>query len=233
MMQDSMQNIDALSLSRIRQAFMVKVYGWMFVGLMFTGLASWYTFESGLWYDIVSNQILFYGLIVAELALVWFLASRVATMSVFASGTMFLVYSLLNGLTLSVIFVTYTFESISEIFFLTAGMFLALSIFGYVTKKDLTGMGNFMMMGLFGIIGIIIINLFIQSTMLRFVTSVAGVIIFSGLTAYDTQKIKEMAIIETRGNEAAVKTAISGALALYLDFINLFIFLLSLLGNRR
>lgn len=233
MLNDNFQNMDTLSLSRLRQAFMTKVYGWMFVGLMFTGITSWYTFDSGLWIQIASNSILFFGLIIAEFALVWFIAARVATLSVFASGSMFLVYSILNGLTLSVILARYTLESISEIFFLTAAMFLALSIFGFVTKKDLTGVGNFMLMGLFGIIGISIINIFFHSSMMSFIVSVAGVIIFSGLTAYDTQKLKEMAIIETHGGEAAQKTAISGALALYLDFINLFIFLLSLLGNRR
>ncbi len=233
MMQDSIQNMDALSLSRIRQAFMTKVYGWMFVGMLVTGAASWYTYDSGLWWRIASNNIFFYGLIIAELGLVWFLAARVQTLPVFAAGTMFLVYSLLNGLTLSVIFVAYTMDSIFEVFFLTAGMFLCLSMFGYITKKDLTGMGNFMLMGLFGLIGILILNIFVKSSMLTFISSLAGVLIFSGLTAYDTQKIKEMAIIETKGSEAAVKTAIAGALALYLDFINLFIFLLSLLGNRR
>ncbi len=232
-MQEDIQHLDSLAVGRIQQAFLTKVYGWMCVGLLITGAAAWYTFDSGLWYDIAVNRMFFWGIIIAELVLVWTLSSKVATLSTVLSGALFIGYSALNGLTFSVILAAYTLESIAEVFFLTAGMFLALSVFGFVTKKNLSGLGSFMFMGLIGIIGLTIMNFFIHSSAVYFAVSIAGVLVFAGLTAYDTQKLKEMSVIELKGGEAAAKTAIVGALSLYLDFINLFLFLIQLLGNRR
>ncbi len=218
---------------KAQQDFLSKVYAWMVGGLLITSLTAWYIFSSGYWMQIVSNSILFYELIIGELALVFILSAKVQSMTTFLAGSLFILYSALNGLTLSVILAVYTAESVQQVFLISAGMFAGLSVFGFVTKKDLSGLGRFMFMGLIGLLITMFINIFIGSSMLEFLFSVVGVIVFAGLTAYDTQKLKEMYMVQFEGGDVATKASIIGALTLYLDFINLFLFLLRLFGNRR
>jgi FtsH-binding integral membrane protein len=218
---------------RAQQDFLTKVYGWMVGGLLLTAVTAWYTFVSGFGMQIASNSILFFGLIIGELALVFGLSAKISKVSTFTGASLFLLYSALNGLTLSVVLAVYTAESVQQVFLISAAMFAALSVFGYVTKKDLSGVGRFMFMGLIGLIITMFINFFIRSSMLDFLFSVIGVIIFAGLTAYDTQKLKDMYMVQFQEGDTAVKASIIGALMLYLDFVNLFLFLLRLFGNRR
>ncbi|MFC2130735.1 Bax inhibitor-1/YccA family protein [Bacteroidota bacterium] len=223
-----------MSQSAIAQAqadFLSKVYAWMFGGLLLTALTAWYVYSEEIYISVVNSGLMF-PLILGELALVFFLAARVEKISKTTAGMLFLVYSLLNGITLSVVLAVYTYESVQEVFFITAAMFAALSAYGYFTKKSLSGIGNFLFMGLIGIIIASVVNIFMANSALNFAISVIGVIIFAGLTAYDTQKIKEMYVLQYEGDEVAAKGAIIGALRLYLDFINLFLFLLRLFGRR-
>jgi len=218
--------------SLIEQAqatYMSKVYAWMFAGLLITGFTAWYFFNSGLIFSIAGWLL---PLIIVQLALVFILSARVHKLSYITASIMFLGYSLLTGITLSTIFVIYELGTIQEVFFIAASMFAALSAFGYFTKKSLSGIGNFLFMGLFGIIIASIVNIFIGSSGLYFAISFVGVLIFAGLTAYDTQKIKEMYILQYEDEAMASKGAIIGALALYLDFINMFLFLLRIFSSR-
>lgn len=209
---------------------MPKVYGWMFAGLCTTAFASAYVLSDiSIVEALVLNRLVFFGLIIAQFLLVGFLAVRVYSMSKTVVASVFLGYSLLNGVTLSIVFLIYTSTSILSTFFICAIMFAASSIYGLVTKSNLTSMGSFMLMGLFGIIIASIVNIFLHSSALEWVISVVGVIVFTALTAYDTQRIQES--FQKHSNSDAV--AIHGALQLYLDFINLFLFLLRLFGNRR
>ncbi|MFH1052094.1 MAG: Bax inhibitor-1/YccA family protein [bacterium] len=217
------------AIAQAQTEFLSKVYAWMFGGLLLTAGAAWYVFDSGLYFQI-SGFIL--PLIIVELILVFVLSARIEKMSRATAALMFLGYSLLNGITLSVILAVYTLESIQEVFFITAAMFAALSAYGYFTKKSLSGIGNFLFMGLIGIIIAGVVNIFMASSALNFAISVIGVVIFAGLTAYDTQKLKEMYTIMYENEDTVAKGAIMGALRLYLDFINLFLFLLRLFGNR-
>jgi uncharacterized protein len=221
------------------RTYMLKVYNLMALGLLITGLASF-----GTWQLAVDNgQLTALGtalyasplrwvVMLAPLGMVFFLSYRINKMSVAAAQTAFWVYAGLMGLSLSSIFLVYTGQSIVQTFFVTAASFGALSLYGYTTKRDLTAMGSFLIMGLFGLIIASIVNIFLASSALSFAVSVLGVLIFAGLTAYDTQKIKEMYF---DGDDAAVmgRKAIMGALTLYLDFINLFMFMLQFLGNRN
>ncbi|MDW6022091.1 Bax inhibitor-1/YccA family protein [Mesorhizobium sp. BAC0120] len=221
------------------RAYMLKVYNLMALGLVITGLAAWGAFH----FAVSDGQLTPFGqliyasafrwvVIFAPLALVFFLSFRIQTMSVSAAQTTFWVYAALVGLSLSTIFLVYTAQSITQTFFVTAAAFGALSLYGYTTRRDLSAMGSFLIMGVFGIIIAALVNLFLQSSALQFAISVIGVLVFSGLTAYDTQKIKEM---YWEGDDVLVagRKAIMGALRLYLDFINLFMFLLQFLGNNR
>lgn len=219
------------SIAKAQSEFMTKVHAWMFGGLLITALTAWYTANSGL-YQYFVGSFLFWGLIIAQFGLVIALSGWIEKMSSQIAILSFLVYSLLTGLTFSTIFVAYTSSSIYSTFVITAGMFAGLSAWGYFTKKDLSGMGSFLIMGLFGLILTGIVNIFIASSALSFIINVVGVIVFAGLTAYDTQKIKEMYVLQDQGTEIATKGAIMGALRLYLDFINLFLFLLRFLGSR-
>jgi uncharacterized protein len=221
------------------RTYMLKVYNLMALGLLITGLASF-----GTWQLAVENgQLTALGtalyasplrwvVMLAPLGMVFFLSYRINKMSVAAAQTAFWVYAGLMGLSLSSIFLVYTGQSIVQTFFVTAASFGALSLYGYTTKRDLTAMGSFLIMGLFGLIIASVVNIFLASSALSFAVSVLGVLIFAGLTAYDTQKIKEMYF---DGDDAAVmgRKAIMGALTLYLDFINLFMFMLQFLGNRN
>ena len=216
------------------QRYMVKVYGWMCLALFVTGLMAMYTASSEVLISIIfQNQFVFFGLLILELVVVVTLAGLVQKMSASTATLIFIGYSLLNGLTLSVIFFVYTTESIASTFFVTAGTFGVMSFYGYTTKSDLSKWGSLLFMGLIGLIIASIANFFMKSTMLYWITTYIGVIIFVGLTAYDTQKIKNSNVIGNEGTEEDSKEAIMGALTLYLDFINLFLYLLRIFGKRK
>ena len=233
------------------RAYMLKVYNLMALGLVITGVAALGTMMLATTNDpatavatlgngkmLTSLGVALYGsplkwvVMLAPLGMVFFLSARVHTMSVSAAQTAFWVFAALMGLSLSSIFLVYTAQSITQTFFITAAAFGALSLWGYTTKRDLTGMGTFLFMGVIGLIIAMVVNIFLASPALQFAISAIGVLVFAGLTAYDTQKIKEMYY---EGDEVLVagRKAIMGALTLYLDFINLFTFLLSFLGNRE
>jgi len=228
----------SLTIAQARQEastiFLAKVFNWMAIGLGLTGLVAFFTAQSGLALSIVRGP-LFFILILAELGLVFYLSARIDKLQPSTATGLFIGYSGLNGLTLSTIFLAYTRASIGSTFLITAGMFGAMAVYGLVTKKDLSGLGSFMFMGLIGIILASIVNLFLKSSSLYWAISVIGVLVFVGLTAWDVQKIKrigEQGIME-QGEAAIRKGSIIGALALYLDFINLFLMLLRFFGGSR
>ena len=222
--------------------FIRSVYNWMGIGLALTGFFAFYVANSPAILRLIFRfdgvQLrpggLFYALIIGELALVFILAGRVQRLRASTATAMFLFYAALNGVTLSVIFLAYTSSSITSTFFICAATFVACSIYGMTTKRDLTSLGGFMAMGLIGIIIASLVNLFIGSYGLHMIIGYIGVFVFVGLTAYDTQKLKTMALTQPDGLDAGVirKGAIMGALSLYLDFINLFLMLLRVMGNR-
>lgn len=217
-----------------QQRFMVRVYNWMGAGLALTGGMAWFTSTNETILNILTTQpILFFGLLIVEIGLVFYLAARVMNMSESQAMGVFFLYASLNGVTLAPLFLLYTSASLASTFMVTAGMFGAMSFYGYTTKKDLTSWGSFLFMGLIGIILASIVNIFMQSSAIYWVVTYAGILIFVGLTAYDTQKIKEMNILGNEGTEEDTKEAIRGALSLYLDFINLFLMLLRVMGDRR
>jgi len=216
--------------------FLAKVFNWMAIGLGLTGVAAMLTVNSQAALQFVfGNKMVFYGLIFGELGLVFYLSARIERISAQAATGLFVAYSLLNGVTLSAILLLYTATSVAATFFVTAGMFGAMAVYGFVTKKDLTSWGSFLFMGLIGIIIASVVNIFMASSMLSWMISGIGVLVFTGLTAYDVQKITRMGEQGImNGGEAAVrKGAIMGALALYLDFVNLFLMLLRFMGDRR
>jgi FtsH-binding integral membrane protein len=216
--------------------FLAKVFNWMAIGLGLTGLAAFLTVNSQAALQFVfGNKLVFYGLIFGELGMVFYLSARIERITAQTATGLFVAYSILNGVTLSAILLLYTKTSIAATFFITAGMFAAMAVYGFVTKKDLSSWGSFLFMGLIGIIIAALVNLFLASPMLSWVISGIGVLIFTGLTAYDVQRITRMGEqgIMNGGEVAIRKGAIMGALALYLDFINLFLMLLHFLGDRR
>ncbi|GET25961.1 Bax inhibitor-1/YccA family protein [Prolixibacter sp. NT017] len=216
------------------QRFFVKVYSWMSFALLVTGgVAMWTAMHVDIVRMIVQNRMLFFGLIIGEFLMVGYLVGWIQKMSAQTATLVFVLYSVLNGLTFSVIFLLYTAGSIASTFFITAGTFAAMSAYGYFTKSDLTRWGSLLFMGLIGVIIASVVNMFFHSPALYWFTTYAGVLIFVGLTAYDTQKIKKMNVIGNEGTEEDKKEAIVGALILYLDFINLFLLLLRLFGRRR
>jgi FtsH-binding integral membrane protein len=213
-----------------------SVYNWMGIGLAITGLVAYYMSTSESLIRLVfGNPVILIVLIIAELGLVFSIAGMVNRMSAGTATALFVIYSGLNGVTLSSIFLVYVQASIVSTFFVCAATFIACSLYGWMTKRDLTSLGSFMMMGLIGIIIASLVNLFIRSSGLSMIISYIGVFVFVGLTAYDTQKIKNMAMTQPANLDGAVvrKGAILGALSLYLDFINLFLMLLSIFGQRR
>lgn len=217
-------------------AFVRSVYNWMGAGLALTGLIALYVANSpSLLRYVYANRLIFFGLIIAELAIVFTLSARIDKMRASTATAMFLLYAGLNGLTMAFVFIIYTAASIASTFFVCAATFVACSIFGWMTKRDLTSLGGFLMMGLVGIIIASVVNLFIGSNMISTIVSYVGVLVFVGLTAYDTQYIKNMALSQPEGLAAGVlrRGAIIGALKLYLDFINLFLMLLRIMGNRN
>ncbi len=215
-------------------ALMKNVYLWMTLALVVTGLtAAYIAGNPGMVQTVFESKGLFFGLVIAELALVWILSANIMRMSFSTAGLMFVAYSILNGVTLSFIFLAYTAESIATTFFVTAGTFGAMTIVGYTVKRDLSAMGRFLFMALIGLIIATIVNLFVASSALSWALTYIGVLIFVGLTAYDTQKIKEMLLTYgNEGGEQTMKLALLGSLTLYLDFINLFLYLLRIFGNR-
>lgn len=213
------------------RSYMLKVYNHMGLGLAVTGLVAFFTASSPALLQAIYGSGLMWVLMIAEFAMVWYLSARVFSMSEGAGRAWFYAYAAANGLTFSVIFIAYTMHSIAQVFFITAGMFGAMSLYGYTTKKDLTGMGQFLMMGLFGLIIASLVNIFLKSPGLYWATSYLGVVIFVGLTAYDVQKVKHT--YHVVGQQNVGKAATLGALSLYLDFINLMIMLLRIMGDRR
>lgn len=215
-------------------ALMQKVYTWMTLAMVITGVTAYGVANSPAMLSMIyGNQIVFWGLIIAEFALVFGISAMLNRISLTVATLMFIAYSVLNGAMLSSIFMIYTLNSIGMVFFITAATFGVMAFIGYTTKADLTSMGKIMLMALIGIIIATVVNIFVKSTALQMIVSYAGVLIFVGLTAYDSQKIKRMLYEQDERDEGAQKLALLGALTLYLDFINLFIYLLRILGSRR
>ncbi len=212
---------------------MRKVYLWMTLALVITGFTSYFVATSpGIRSAIMSNQILFWGIFIAEFALVWIVSARINRMSLTSATLLFVLYSILTGITLSFIFLVYSATSIASTFFVTAGTFFAMALVGLFTKADLSSMGKILFMGLIGLIIATIVNLLlIKSSTFSLIVSYIGVLIFVGLTAYDTQKIKKMLIQAEDSSEIGQKIALIGSLTLYLDFINLFLYLLRIIGG--
>ncbi|MED8693084.1 Bax inhibitor-1/YccA family protein [Escherichia marmotae] len=217
------------------QTYMAQVYGWMTVGLLLTAFVAWYAANSAAVMELLfTNRIFLIGLVIAQLALVIVLSAMIQKLSAGVTTMLFMLYSALTGLTLSSIFIVYTAASIASTFVVTAGMFGAMSLYGYTTKRDLSGFGNMLFMALIGIVIASLLNFWLKSEALMWVVTYIGVIVFVGLTAYDTQKLKNMGEqIDTRDTSNLRKYSILGALTLYLDFINLFLMLLRIFGNRR
>lgn len=215
-------------------ALMRKVYLWMTMALVITGITAYGVATTpGIVMAILTNQILFFGLIIAELGLVIALTAALRRLSLTVATLMFVLYSVINGATLSLIFLVYTASSITNVFFITAGTFAVMAFIGYTTKKDLSSLGRILMMALIGLIIATIVNLFLKSTGLDLIVSYIGVLLFVGLTAYDSQKIKQMLMTADEEDDTAQKLALIGALSLYLDFVNLFLYLLRILGSRK
>jgi uncharacterized protein len=217
----------------IRNGVMHKVYAWMTAGLLVTGaVASFVASSEALVNLIFGNPLLFFGLFIVQIVAVIGLSAGINRLSPAAAMAIFMGYAALNGLTFAAIFLTYTAASIASTFFITAGTFGAMSLYGYTTKRDLSGIGNFAFMALIGLLIASIVNIFWANSTLDWIISYAGVLIFVALTAWDTQKIKQMAA-SVNDETSAGRVAVLGALTLYLDFINLFIYLLRILGVRR
>jgi len=213
---------------------MRKVYLWMALAMVITGLTSYYVATSpALLQLIYANSAILWGLIIGELALVFGLSAAINKLSLPVATLMFVLYSVLNGATLSSIFLVYTESSIASVFGITAITFAVMAVYGYFTKKDLTSWGRILFMGLIGIIIASVVNIFVKSSGLNLIISYIGVLLFVGLTAYDSQKIKEMFMQAPDAGEGMQKLALLGALTLYLDFINLFLYLLRILGSSR
>jgi uncharacterized protein len=223
--------IPATSAERVG-AFLAKVYGWMFVGLLVTAVTAFVVASSPALIELIfGNRILLWMIIIAQLGLVFYLSARVEKVQPTTAAFLFLLYSGLVGVTTSVVLLVFTGSSIAQTFIITAGMFGATAVFGTLTKRSLAGLGHFMFMGLIGLVLASIVGIFWHNDALQFVISVVGVIVFTGLTAWDAQRLKEMAVVLPDGRVASY--AVVGALSLYLDFINLFFFLLRFLGGRR
>lgn len=231
---DAQTMTNQVAIAEAESRFITKVYGWMCAALVTTGLVSWYVMSSEwLIQAIASKPYLFMALVIGEFALVIAISAAINRLSSMQATALFFLYSILNGVTLSVIFLIYTSESIATTFLITAGTFGAMSIYGYTTKTDLTRIGNLLFMALLGLIVASVVNMFWANSALYWLITYAGVVIFVGLTAYDTQRIKRMGPGLAAGSEAEQKGAIIGALRLYLDFINLFLLLLRIFGRRR
>ena len=220
------------SLSLAFPALMRKVYVWMALALALTGLTAYgIANNTNLAFTLISNRALFWGIAIAEFALVVFLSARIQKLSLSTATLSFLLYSVLNGVTMSIIFLAFTASSIATTFYITAGTFGVMA--GYVTKTDLSKWGNILRMALLGLIVALVVNIFLQNSMLDLIISGIGVVLFTGLTAYDSQKIKTALAMQEYPDENAQKIALIGALNLYLDFINLFLYLLRFFGRSN
>jgi FtsH-binding integral membrane protein len=217
------------------QDYMAQVYGWMTCGLLLTAFVSWYAAQTpAILNFIFSSQINLFGLIIAQLALVFMISGMVNRLSAALATSLFMLYSVLTGLTLSSIFIAYIYSSIASTFIVTAGMFGVISLYGYTTKRDLSGFGSMLFMALIGIVLASLVNTWLKSSALMWVITYIVVAVFVCLTAYDTQKLKAMGEqLNTDDHDSLRKCAIVGALTLYIDFINLFLMLLRIFGNRR
>ena len=214
------------------RAYMLRVYNYMCVALALSGAVAFFVSTSPAMQQAIFGTPLMWVVFLAPLGLVFFLSARINKMSATAAQTTFWIFAALMGMSLASIFIAYTPESVTRVFFITAGAFAGLSLVGYTTKKDLSGMGTFLFMGVIGLVIAMVVNMFLGSSMLQLGISALGVLIFAGLTAYDTQKIKLM-YYEADSDEVATKKSIMGALKLYLDFLNMFLFLMHILGNRN
>ena len=231
---DAMTREEQLGMSAAFPALMRKVYVWMAMALAITAITAYGVASSpALTGLIFGNKLIFFGLIIAELVLVFWVSARIEKLSLTKATLMFIVYSVLNGATLATIFFAYSPEIITKTFFVTAGTFGAMAVYGYFTKSDLSSWGKLLIMAVIGLIIAGVVNIFLRSSLMDLVVSVVGVLIFVGLTAYDSQKIKRMLMMQADMGETAQKVALMGALSLYLDFINLFLYLLRLFGRER
>jgi uncharacterized protein len=222
------------AVAEAQRSVMLRVYGWMTLGLAVTALAAFYTLtHEALLNAIMTNTWVFIGLLVIELGMVMVLSMRLQQLTVNGARLGFIAYAALNGVTLSLLLLIYTAASVAQVFAITGGLFGVMALYGAVTKTDLTRLGNLLLMGVLGLIVALVVNMFLHNTTLDLVLSVLGVLIFVGLTAHDSQKIKRMAAAVDPESEMSHKMAIIGALMVYLDFINMFLWLLRLFGKRR
>ena len=233
-----MATMDSISTSRAEIAvseFMTQVYVWMAFGLSVTGGLSWYTANSKPFMNMLfgHGMTTFWVLAIVQIGIVFFLSAKAATLNPTVASGLFVLYAALNGMLLAPMFMVYTDQSIASAFFITAGTFGAMSVYGYTTKRDLSGWGSFLRMGLIGIIIASVVNIWMRSEMMMWVTSYIAVFVFVGLTAYDTQKLKTIARNLGKDEDVRGSMAILGALILYLDFVNLFIYILRITGRRR
>lgn len=223
-----------MEVSEAFPVLMRKVYVWMTLALLITGMTAYYVATNEVILTaILTNRALFYGLLIAELVLVIAVSAAINRLSLMMATLMFILYSVINGATMSVIFLIYQATSIATVFFITAGTFGAMAAIGYTTKKDLSSMGRILFMALIGLVIATVVNLFIKSDTMTLILSYIGVIVFVGLTAWDSQKIKQMLMQAPDVDEASQKVALLGSLELYLDFVNLFLYLLRIFGKRR
>ena len=230
---DSLRNKD-FAMSTAFPTLMRKVFVWMTLALAITGLTAYGVATSPAILSLIfSSKVTFFGLIIAEFALVFAISGAINRLSLSTATLLFILYSVINGATLSTIFFAFSVATIGKVFFITAGTFGAMALVGYTTKTDLTSMGKLLFMALLGIIIASVVNMFVASSGLDLILSYVGVLVFVGLTAYDTQKIKQMCQAAHDAGESAQKLALIGALSLYLDFINLFLYLLRIFGNNR
>lgn len=230
---ESLQGGD-FAMSTAFSALMRKVFIWMALALVITGVTAYGVATTpSLLITIVTNKALFWGLIIAELALVFAVSGAINRLSLATATLLFVLYSVVNGATLSVIFLAYSMPAIIQTFFITAGTFGVMALVGYTTKTDLTSLGKLLFMALIGLVIATVVNMFVGSTGFDYILSYVGVLIFVGLTAYDTQKIKQMCMQAPDAGEHMQKLALLGALSLYLDFINLFLYLLRIFGNNK
>jgi FtsH-binding integral membrane protein len=215
-------------------ALMRKVYVWMTLALVVTALSAYYVATTPeMLYAVFSNRMVFFGLLIAEVLMVVGMTALINKVSFMVAALMMAAYSVLNGVTMSAIFVIYDMASIATTFFVTAGTFASMAIVGYATKKDLTKMGGILMMAVIGLVIASVVNWFLQSETMAYIVSGIGVLVFTGLTAYDSQKIKNMLMQCDTVNDGTQKLALLGSLTLYLDFVNLFLYLLRFMGNRK
>lgn len=235
-----MNNLDFNSIESTRYSdsvvatLMRNVYIWMTLALVITGLTAMVTAKSeALMTFIFTNNWAVIALMILQLGLVFYFSARINRMSFSTATAVFILYSAITGLTFSSIFVVFSMSSIATTFFITAGMFAAMALVGSFTKKDLSGMGKFALMALIGLIIAGIVNMFLRNAMMDFIVSGIGVLVFAGLTAYDSQKIRQMLQMQSEINESTQKLALLGSLSLYLDFINIFLYLLRFFGSSR